>query len=74
MKKCRITVMKRAIHSDLIEKYENPIEHTCDMKMGQEFISVDGKSLKAFAIVHGKTSPLMSRCWPTVEKTFLTAG
>jgi len=48
MKKCRITVMKRAIHSDLIEKYENPIEHTCDMKMGQEFISVDGKKPEGF--------------------------
>ena len=39
MKKCRITVMKIARYDDLIEKYENPNEHACDMKVGQEFIA-----------------------------------
>ena len=39
MKKCRITVMKVARYDDLIEKYENPIEHACDMKEGQIFIA-----------------------------------
>ena len=39
MKKCRITVMKIARYDDLIEKYENPIEHACDMKEGQVFIA-----------------------------------
>lgn len=39
MKKCRITVMKTACYKDLIEKYENTIEHSCDMKVGQVFIS-----------------------------------
>ena len=34
----KITVMKIACYKDLIEKYENPILHTCDMKLGQEFI------------------------------------
>ena len=48
MNKCRITVMKKVIHDDLIEKYENPIEHACDMKIGQEFISVDGKKPDGF--------------------------
>lgn len=37
----RITVMKKALHTDLIEEYENPIEHACDMQVGQSFISVD---------------------------------
>ena len=37
MKKIKITVMKIACYSDLIEKYENPITHTCDMKLGQSF-------------------------------------
>lgn len=31
--------MKTACYADLIEKYENPIEHACDMKEGQAFIS-----------------------------------
>ena len=39
MKKCRITVMKVARYDDLIAKYENPIEHACDMKEGQVFIA-----------------------------------
>ena len=39
MKKCAITVMKVARYDDLIEKYENPIEHACDMKEGQVFIA-----------------------------------
>ncbi len=37
MKKIRITVMRVARHDDLIEKYENPIEHACDMRVGQVF-------------------------------------
>ena len=39
MKKVRITAMKRAIHEDLIEKYENPIEHACDTEIGKVFIA-----------------------------------
>ncbi len=39
MKKCKITVMKMTRYDDLIEKYENPIEHACDMKVGQVFIA-----------------------------------
>lgn len=39
MKKCKITVMKTACYKDLIEKYENPILHACDMKEGQVFIA-----------------------------------
>ena len=40
MKNVRITVMRMARYDDLIEKYENPIEHACDMTVGQSFISV----------------------------------
>ena len=39
MKKVKITVMKMACYQDLMEKYENPIEHACDMVLGQEFIA-----------------------------------
>ena len=39
MKKVRITVMKTARHDDLIKKYENPIEHACEMQEGQVFIA-----------------------------------
>ena len=39
MKKVKITVMKMAEYTDLIERFENPIEHACDMKLGQVFIA-----------------------------------
>lgn len=39
MKKVKITVMRVARYDDLIEKYENKIEHACDMKEGQVFIA-----------------------------------
>ena len=39
MKKIRITVMRRAWYGDLIEKYENPIEHACEMTEGQVFVA-----------------------------------
>ncbi len=39
MKKVRITVMRVARYEDLIEKYENPISHACDMTEGTVFIA-----------------------------------
>lgn len=39
MKKCRITVMKKACYPDLIARYENPMEHACDLELGQVFIA-----------------------------------
>lgn len=38
MKKIKITVMRKAHYTDLIEKYENPIEHACDINEGDVFI------------------------------------
>ena len=39
MKKVKITVMKVARYADLMEKYENPIEHACEMQEGQVFVA-----------------------------------
>ena len=38
MKKVRITAIRQTVYSDLMAKYENPIEHPCDMKLDQVFI------------------------------------
>ena len=38
MNKIKITVMRKARYDDLIVKYENPIEHACDLQEGQVFI------------------------------------
>ena len=35
--KVKITVIRKARYDDLIEKYENPIEHACDLQEGQVF-------------------------------------
>ena len=35
MRKLKITAMRVARYDDLIEKYENPIEHACLVKEGQ---------------------------------------
>lgn len=48
MKKIRITVMRTARYDDLIERYENPIEHACDMREGMEFVSEGGKMPEGF--------------------------
>ena len=39
MKKVRITAARAARYDDLIEKYENPIQHACSVREGQVFIA-----------------------------------
>ena len=43
MKKVLITVKARHVYPELMEEYENPIEHACDMQVGQTFIATDGE-------------------------------
>lgn len=35
-------------HEDLSHQYENNIEHKCDMKLGQSFVSVNGECPEGF--------------------------
>ena len=39
MKKVRITAIRKTEYPDLMAKYENPIEHACDVKEGQVWIA-----------------------------------
>ena len=48
MKKVKITVMKTVRHEDLIDKYENEIEHACDMQVGQVFVSYNASRPDGF--------------------------
>ena len=43
MNKVRITAIRQTVYEDLMAKYENPIEHACDVREGQQWISIDGK-------------------------------
>ena len=46
MKKCKITVMKQTVYKDLMEEYENPILHACDLTVGQIFVCENAKKPK----------------------------
>ena len=39
MKKVRITAVRKASYPDLMAKYENPIQHACDVEEGQIWIA-----------------------------------
>ena len=39
MKKVKITAMRAARYDDLIEQYENPIEHACAVRVGDSWIA-----------------------------------
>ena len=43
MNRVKITAVRKTEYPDLMAKYENPILHTCDVLLGQSWISEDGK-------------------------------
>ena len=43
MKKVRITAIRQTVYTDLMSQYENPIEHACEVKEGQQWISINGQ-------------------------------
>lgn len=43
MKKVKITAIRKVCYPDLMKRYENPIEHACDVQEGQVWISIDGE-------------------------------
>ena len=43
MKDVKITVIRKASYPDLMARYENPIEHACNVQEGQVFFSRGGE-------------------------------
>jgi uncharacterized repeat protein (TIGR04076 family) len=43
LKPVRITAMRQTVYRDLMQQFENPIEHACDISVGQTFVSVDAQ-------------------------------
>jgi len=39
MNKVRITAIRQTTYPDLMAKYENPIQHACDIRQDQQWIS-----------------------------------
>ncbi len=57
MKRIKITVMRIMQYKDLMTAYENPIQHTCDMQLGQQFIVEEGQ----------KPDGMCQSAWETLE-------
>ena len=62
MYKVRIKAVRQADYKDLQEQFENPMEHPCDIKVGDTFVSVDGK----------KPSGLCDSAWNTIKEFVMT--
>lgn len=58
MKAVRITAVRRTTYPDLMALYENPMEHSCDVTVGQVFISSDGQCPEG----------LCEEAWGSMEK------
>lgn len=58
MKKVKITAIRKADYADLQALYENPIEHTCDVCVGNTWLSVDGQ----------KPEGLCDEAWKTMRE------
>ena len=58
MKKVKITAIRKTQYDDLMALYENPIEHACDVREGQVWISIDGQQPEG----------LCSEAWKTMRE------
>lgn len=48
MNRIKITAVRKANYTDLMERYENPIEHACDIEEDQVFIAEGWKKPEGF--------------------------
>lgn len=62
MKKVKITVARIVCHHDLMERYENPIQHACDLHEGETFIANGWE----------RPSGLCSSAWGTMSPFVMT--
>lgn len=44
----KITAVRKTEYPDLMERYENPISHACDIAVGDTFISKSGEKPEGF--------------------------
>lgn len=48
MKNVKITAIRKSCYPDLMEQYENPILHTCDVVEGRVWVSENGRKPEDF--------------------------
>lgn len=58
MKQVKITAVRQTVYNDLMERYENPMEHPCDVAVGQTWVSADGT----------RPDGLCPEAWETMRK------
>ena len=69
MNRVKITALRQTVYRDLMEQYENPIEHACDVVLGNTWVSENGErpeglclsaweSMRQFveALAHGESN------------------
>lgn len=57
LKTCKITAVKQTEYPDLMAQYENPIEHACQIRVGDVFFSQNGQ----------KPDGLCQSAWESME-------
>ena len=62
MKKVKITAVRIARYDDLIARYENPIQHACDVREGQTWIANGWQRPEGFCL----------SAWDTVSPFVMT--
>lgn len=73
-KRIKITVKRITEYRDLMAEYENPIEHTCDMHLGQSFVVENGDKPAGMCDTPGRLCAPLSRSWQQVAGTFSMGG
>ena len=63
MKRCKITAIRKTEYKDLMEKYENPMEHACDIEEGQVFITEGWKRPEGFCESAPKDAKAAGKVW-----------
>ena len=48
MKKVKITAIRKTVYPDLMAKYENPIQHACDVEEGMVWLAENGEKPENF--------------------------
>ena len=70
MNRVKITAIRQTVYTDLMEKYENPIEHACEVTEGQQWISENGMCPD----LPGAPCVSLWNLWPEAKETSTTAG
>ena len=74
MKKVKITAIRQTVYADLMEQYENPIEHTCDVREVSRGFLLTASILKGCVRRHGNQCAPLWNHWLRAKETSTTAG